>query len=112
MRSERRKPPADKALGVALPLPLSVRLDGLLRHARACGEPTSRRELVAALIEHAPRDGVDLQRLLDEFRTATVEAAILDGEQVDDYLRAERRPGPRARERAWGDEEAARPPLF
>lgn len=101
-------PPArkerEKQLGLLLPVPLSVRLDRLLQRAAEGGERTSRKGLVAGLIEGAQRDTSDLNRLVRALRTAPLRAAVLAGDEVADYLDDERRPGPRGSR--WVDQPA------
>jgi len=45
-----------KQIALELPAPISGRLDNLLVVAEYAGERTSRRELIAAILGHAPED--------------------------------------------------------
>src|SRR5437899_2889722 len=88
----------DAQIGVSIPAPLSARLDGLVERAREAGDPTSRKELLAALILGAPDSGDKLSKSLRRFRLARIEEALLPGQDISAAV--ERRPpGPRPRRR-------------
>jgi hypothetical protein len=90
---------AEGTVGLALPRPLSDRVDALVSLADDHGERTSRKELIAALILDAPVDGSRLAKLLSRYRLATARDALLDPESAGATIPlAERRPGPRARQ--------------
>jgi hypothetical protein len=86
-------------VGLSLPAPLSGRLDVLLARADEAGQPTSRKELVAALLLAAPSDEDKLARLILRYRKARVADAIIDGEDAGRILSPSRPPGRRPRDR-------------
>lgn len=86
-------------VGLSLPGPLSGRLDLLLAIADEAGQPTSRKELVAALLLAAPADADELARLILRYRRARVADAIIDGENAGRILSPTRPPGRRPRDR-------------
>ena len=90
---------SEGAVGLALPHPLSDRVDALVALVDDYGERTSRKELIAALILNAPADAIRLADFLSAYRRATAEDALLDPESAGASIPiAERRPGPRARQ--------------
>lgn len=82
-----------------LPVMVSERLDALVERARAEGERTDRRELLAALILGAEPSTTSMADLLHRYRTAKNRDAALDdlapGEGV--LMIPARLPGPRRR---------------
>lgn len=88
----------ERSVGLALAVPLSERLDALVRLVEASGDRTSRKELIAALILAAPPDGEDLAACVRVYRTALARDTLLDPAAAPDHLALEpRRPGPRRR---------------
>ena len=85
----------EKQIGLALPLPITGRLDGLLEIATEAGEKTSRKELTAALIEDAPTEPAALANLVRTYRLAPMRDAIIDGQPPSWYTEPIRQPGPR-----------------
>jgi hypothetical protein len=61
-----------KAVGLALNRPIDIRLDQLWAIARASGQPTTRQEIVAALILDADPRPISLGKLLNRYRTTAV----------------------------------------
>ena len=87
-------------LGLAVPLPISDRLDQLVAAAESAGEATNRKELVASLILAARPIGKDLADALRRYRLATAKDSRLDGRADEPTMSIERkRPGPRPRRR-------------
>lgn len=89
----------EAAVGLALPRPLSDRVDALVALIDDYGERTSRKELIAALILDAPADPIRLAGLLSTYRRATAKDALLDPKSAGATIPVtDRRPGPRARQ--------------
>jgi hypothetical protein len=87
-------------LGLAVPLPLSDRLDALVAIAETDGDRTNRKEVVASLIYGAKPESADLLAILRNYRQATAGDARLDGRANDSTVPLPtRRPGPRPRKR-------------
>ena len=85
-------------IGVAVPWPLSDRLDGLVTRVEGAAERTSRKELLAALILAAPIEVAELGAMLRHYRQAIAGQARMDGCAVDAIMPVSvRRPGPRRR---------------
>lgn len=82
-------------IGIAIPGPLSARLDLLVQRARDSGERTSRKELLAALILAGPESEATISRLLRRYRHATVADAFIAGEDPTEFLNPHRPRGPR-----------------
>ncbi len=88
----------ERSVGLALAVPLSERLDALVRLVEASGDRTSRKELIAALILAAPTEGEDLAGFVRLYRKALARDALLDPGAAPDQLALEvRKPGPRRR---------------
>ena len=85
-------------VGVALPAPLSERLDELVRLAEETGERTTRKELVASLVLAAPMDGAVLSDGIRRLRHAAVSDAVVPDASGRVRLKP-RGPGPRSRTR-------------
>lgn len=85
-------------VGLALPLPLSDRLDALVALAETAGDRTNRKELLASLILAVRPSGQEISAVVRTYRQATARDARLDGRTNDSTvpLRS-RRPGPRPR---------------
>ena len=81
-------------VGLALPSPLSERLDRMVSIAERAGERTSRKELVSSLLLNAPLEGNELSELVRALRLATAQDALPGTSEV--VVKA-RRPGPRSR---------------
>ena len=87
-----------KGAAITWPIPLDNLLDRLVAAADDAGQRTSRKELAAALLFAAPREGEPLARLVTDYRKAKV-ADVVPAEPPSDnvvpfYVR---RPGPRPR---------------
>lgn len=82
-------------IGVAVPGPLSARLDVLVDIARRAGERTTRKELVAALILSATPTETSVRRMIRTYRRARVADAFILGEDPTRFLASERQRGPR-----------------
>ncbi len=90
----------EKSIGVALPAPISERLDDLVRLAEATGDRTNRKEMLASLILAAPEIGEDVSNLLRTYRRSTARVASLGGgTDVPTIPIRSHRPGPRPRRR-------------
>jgi hypothetical protein len=111
VRKLRHEP--EKQIALPLPAPLSGRLDALLGLAEEANEPTSRKELVAALLLAAPEEGESLRELLRSFRTAAVDESFVPGFDASFFLEPYRNQGrrPEALLRAFEARDAATPPL-
>lgn len=87
-----------KGAAIAWPIPLDNFLDGLVDACDDVGQPTSRKELAAAILFAASRDGEELSQLLLNYRrafVADVAPAEAQGENVIPFQ--VKRPGPRPR---------------
>src|SRR4051812_33404054 len=82
-------------IGTWLPAPLSGRLDALVNRASEAGESTNRTELIAALLFDAPADGDRIAETLKRYRRASVQDAMVDGEDPSLFLEPRRQRGPR-----------------
>jgi hypothetical protein len=78
-----------------VPAPLSGRIDAMLAIADAADEPTTRNELIAALIYAAPLDPEQIAMRLKAYRMAKVSDAFVPGQPREVFLRPLRRQGPR-----------------
>ncbi len=79
------------AVSIALPAPIDLRLDQLFDAVRDEGHPTSRREIVAALIFACQLSGPALIELLNGYRQADLDT-LLPGTDLAAVL-VSRRPG-------------------
>jgi hypothetical protein len=84
-------------VGLAMPGPLSARLDALVTRLHAAGEHTTRKELIAALALTAPEDETELRRTLRAYRLAEVRDAYVSGAPPETFLEPRRPRGPRRR---------------
>lgn len=85
-------------LGTDVPFPLNQRVDELVRVANEAGAGTNRRELVSALLLHAPEDAETLSKRIVDYRRACASDAALQTGQLADVLEFRRHPrGPRRR---------------
>lgn len=84
---------------IAWPAPVDMRLERLLDQAKAAGERTSRKELVAAPVATCELTDAQLSEMLRRYRTATVRQVlpVPDGENVLPFKKHP--PGPRTGER-------------
>jgi hypothetical protein len=88
----------DRQAGISWPLPVDAKLEDLLKTARAVGERTSRREIVAAIIAMAEFDGQKLSELLRRYRLARV-GDVLQPSDTSNVVRfTYHPPGPRRAE--------------
>jgi hypothetical protein len=85
----------EKPASINWPVTVEVRLEQLLAQAKAAGERTSRKELVAALVATSKLSDVQLGRMLRKYRTARVRdiLPVPEGENVVPF--SKRPPGPR-----------------
>jgi hypothetical protein len=104
--TRRRRIPADaplsdspeRSVGLALPVPISDRVDALVALTEETGDRTNRKELIASLILAAPANGEELARALRRFRQATVGDARLELDSTAHVFQVPPpRPGPRPR---------------
>lgn len=86
-------------VGVYLPLALSGRLDVLVELADRGGQPTNRKELLAALIADAPNEPDRLADLMLRYRRAKVKDVLVPGESDERILDPPRPRGPRIKQR-------------
>jgi hypothetical protein len=84
-----------RPIALAIPAPLSGRVDALVAVADAADEPAARNEVIAALIYAAPDSPEELARLLKDYRTARVSDAFVPGYNQRIFLNPLRRQGPR-----------------
>jgi hypothetical protein len=88
----------EKSVGLALPVPISDRLDELVRIAEAGGERTTRKEVVASLILAASGVSEELSALLRGYRRADARSSRLGSQSDGDRIAIQsHRPGPRRR---------------
>src|SRR5713101_10094686 len=88
----------ERSVGLSLPVPISARLDLLVRLAEQAGERTSRKEIVAACILGAPDGADELVRWLRIYRSSPAESVYTSGSKLVDMLESPSvRPGPRPR---------------
>lgn len=90
----------ESRVGIALPAPISQRVDDLVELAEGAGERTTRKELLGALILAAPTRGQDLAATLKTYRLATARDTRGDGVAEGPTMPLpHRRPGPRPRKK-------------
>lgn len=88
---------------MALPGPISERIDQLRGLADQAGAATSRKELIAALVLAAPGESEALFDLVVAFRRARAADAVVRGRDPGEVLEFRRHPrGPRPRNEAAG----------
>src|SRR3954453_7097711 len=86
----------NRPVGLALPAPLSHRLDALVELAESAGQNTNRRELVAALILAATESPGELARLVERYRTAPSTSVVVGDMEESRFLGSRRaKSGPR-----------------
>jgi hypothetical protein len=88
----------DVAIGMSVPDVIDQRLDALVARLDEIGYPTTRKDVVAALILHAPEDDEHLAVLPIRLRTSVVRDALMPGQKLLAPGRS-RKPGPRRPER-------------
>lgn len=87
-----------KGAAITWPIPLDGLLDRLVAAADEAGQKTTRKELAAALLLAAPRDGQPLANLVTEYRKATVAHVLSEAVSGEDPIPFQiQRPGPRPR---------------
>jgi hypothetical protein len=87
-------PGSDVRISVKIPEPLKPRLDSLVKRAKGTHGDLTRQELLAALILSISELPRRLARLLQNYRTASVEATIIKGDDPERYLQVmARKPG-------------------
>jgi hypothetical protein len=84
-----------RQVALAVPAPISGRLDALLALANAADEPGTRAELIAALILGAQLSPDWLAGLVTDYRTAKVRDSFIPSFNERLFLSPVRRPGPR-----------------
>lgn len=100
--SERIRDCETKGAAVVWPLPVDNLLDDLVNLADAAGMPTTRKELTAAIVLAAPRDGEKLAKLLLAYRRAKA-GDLIEPPAGENVLQFQvRKPGPRSRGRRPG----------
>ena len=87
----------DRQAGISWPLPVDAKLEELLKAARAVGERTSRREIVAAIIAMAAYSGEELSELLHNYRLAQVGDVLQPSDTSNVVKFTQHGPGPRRR---------------
>lgn len=89
----------DRQAGISWPLPVDAKLEQLLDTARAVGERTSRREIVAAIIAMTKLTGDELSALLRSYRLARVGDILLQSSDTSNVVKFTKHgPGPRRRD--------------
>jgi len=89
----------ERPIGVSVPIPISRRLDELVRLAERAGLRVYRKDLVAALILAASEDPKELSKLILGFRTAKAGDAQVEGQSGATVLQLARpKPGRRPRQ--------------
>ena len=88
----------DRQAGISWPLPVDAKLEELLDAARAVGERTSRREIVAAIIALSEFSGEELSDLLRRYRLARVGDVLQPASEASNVVKfTQHGPGPRRR---------------
>jgi hypothetical protein len=85
----------EREIGVWLPMPLSARLDGLARIGRYAWAPTSRKEVVSALLLAGSPNEKKLKLSLERYHGARVADAVVAGIEEWRFLFAPNARGPR-----------------
>lgn len=87
-----------KGAAITWPIPLDNWLDQLVALADEAGQKTTRKELAAAIILQAPRDGDALAELVTSYRKAKVSDVCPPTSSRQNVIPFQvRRPGPRPR---------------
>lgn len=100
-RTDPRRPlreTEERPIGVSVPVPISKRLDLLVRRAESSGARVFRKDLVAALILSAPETADELLKLCLRYGKATASEAAVSDEPQAKVLELNR-PGPGRRPR-------------
>ncbi|MGA2210862.1 MAG: hypothetical protein ABSH30_14630 [Acidimicrobiales bacterium] len=85
-----------KGAAISWPIPLDNLLDHLVELCDDYGQPTNRKELAAAIVFDAPRDGAALAERLLAYRRATIAELAPEGSAGENVIPFHvRRPGPR-----------------
>lgn len=92
---EQLKDSERRTTSVQWPTAVDDRLDMLLRLLAVEGVPTSRAQLLAALVAAAPLDGPKLARTVNAYRKLLLD--VFQEQAVSQPLPTVRRPGPRRR---------------
>ena len=86
-------------MGIALPLPLSRRLDLLVERTELSGARVYRKDILAALVLAAPESPSELAGLFARYRTATAgDARVTDHPRSAVLERDRPKPGRRPRD--------------
>jgi hypothetical protein len=99
----------ERQVGVWIPVPLSARLGELARIGYDAWAPTTRKEVLSALLLAASADGKKLKRLLDGYTRALVADAFVGGAEQWRFLYPPGSPGP-APQRSLFDAREGEPP--
>lgn len=87
-----------KGAAITWPIPLDNWLDQLVALADEAGQKTTRKELAAAIVLQAPRDGDTLAQLVTTYRKAKVSDVCSPRDAKQNVVPFQvRRPGPRPR---------------
>lgn len=86
-----------KGAAITWPIPLDNFLDTLVNLADEAGQKTSRKELAASILLHAPRDGTALAALVTAYRMAKVRDVCTPPKGKNVIAFHVKRPGPRSR---------------
>jgi hypothetical protein len=85
-------------LGLAVPFPISERIDDIVASAEEVGERTNRKEVIAALVLSTSIDGPAIGEAIRALRKArAIDALGLENSNGLEITPRERRPGPRPR---------------
>ncbi len=84
-------------MGIALPIPLSNRLDLLAEAAARGGMQTSRKEFVAMLIAEAGGSAASIPHQLRRYRPIKAGAGVRHGREEETHTLRRPRRGPRPR---------------
>jgi len=90
----------EKSASINWPWAVEVRLEQLLNQAKAAGEKTNRKELVAALVATSKLSDAQLGKMLRRYRTVKVREILSVPADENIVPFAKQRPGPRTSERS------------
>jgi hypothetical protein len=85
----------EREIGVWLPMPLSARLDGLARIGHYAWAPTTRKEIISALLLAGSANGKKLKLLFKQYDAARVLDVFVEGIEQWRFLYAPNARGPR-----------------
>jgi hypothetical protein len=87
----------ESQIAAVLPAALAGRLEAMAAAADEAGVPTSRKELVAAILYAAPTSARALRARLNRYHNARVQDALVDGQSDEWVLNPRGAPGPAQR---------------